>query len=104
MFETVITLYDNIGTFRPDDFLRYGPFRSCARDLVIARLTMQHGTVLGDANKKTVLLQDSSAMHCQRRYFQTPSATSEWRIAKIAFVGRHRTHITNDHILHKVYA
>ena len=27
---------------------------SCARDLVIARLTMHHETVLGDANKKPV--------------------------------------------------
>ena len=28
------------------------PFRNFARGLVIARLTMDHGTVLGDANKK----------------------------------------------------
>ena len=32
-------------------FINGGPFRSCARDLGIARLTMHHGTVLGNANK-----------------------------------------------------
>ena len=31
-----------------------GPFQSCARDLVLARLTMYHGIVLGDANMKSV--------------------------------------------------
>ena len=49
------------------------PSRSCARDLVIARLTMHHGTVLGDANKKPVP-QNSPVMHCQPRYSQASIA------------------------------
>ena len=36
---------------------------------------MHHGTVLGDANKKSVP-QNSPVMHCQRRY---SSPISEWR-------------------------
>ena len=43
------------------------PFPSCATDLVIARLTMHHGIVLGKANKKPVP-KNSPVMHCQRRY------------------------------------
>ena len=57
--------------------LATGPFRRCARDLVIVRLTIHHGTVLRDANKKSV---PGWKMHCTRRYSQTSSPTSEWRI------------------------
>ena len=39
-------------SFKARNFHQNGPFRSYARDLVIARSTMHHGTVLGDANKK----------------------------------------------------
>ena len=54
-----------------------GPFRSCARDVIIERLTMHHGTILGDANKKPIP-KNSPVMHCQRRYYQASSPTSEW--------------------------
>ena len=37
-----------------DPITRYSPFQSCITDLVIARLTMHHGTVFWDANKKPV--------------------------------------------------
>ena len=40
---------------------------------------MHHGTVLGDADQKPVP-QNNPVMHRQRRYSQTSSATSEWRI------------------------
>ena len=40
----------------------YSAFQSCARDLVIARLTVHHGTVLGDADKKPVP-KNSPVMH-----------------------------------------
>ena len=48
-------------------------------NLVIARLAMHHGTVLGDGNKKPVP-QNSPVTHCHRRYSQASSPTSEWRI------------------------
>ena len=53
------------------------PFRSCARDLVIASLTMYHGTVLAEANKKSIT-KNSPMMHCQLRSSQISSGTSEW--------------------------
>ena len=45
---------------------------------------MHHGAVLGDANKKPVP-KNIPVMHCQRRYSQVSSATSEWRIAQANF-------------------
>ena len=54
------------------------PFRNCARDLVIARLTVHHGAVLGDAIKTR--RQKQTVMHCQRRYSHASSTTSEGRI------------------------
>ena len=51
----------------------YELFRSCASDLVIARLTMHHGTFLGNANKKPVI-------HCPKQS-KSPK-TVPWCIAK----------------------
>ena len=64
----------------------YSPFRSCARDLVIARLTMHHGTVLGDANKKPAP-QNSHVMHCQRRYYQASCANPKWVMHPAYLIG-----------------
>ena len=40
---------------------------------------MDHGTVLGDANKKPVA-KISPVMHCQRRYYQASCAIPKWLI------------------------
>ena len=53
--------------------LDYGPFRSCAGDLVITRLTMHHGTVFGQPKAR---LKNSPVMHCQRRYSQIRNGQS----------------------------
>ena len=41
---------------------------------------MHHGTILGDANKKSLSQTNVPIMHCQRCYSQASSATSEWRL------------------------
>ena len=65
--------------FYRNEMNRNSPLRSCSRDLVITRLTMHHGTVLGDAGKKPVH-QNSPVMHCQHRYSQASGTTLEWQI------------------------
>ena len=51
-------LYFN--SFDIDIIITKAPFRSCARDLAgTARLTMHHGSVLGDANKKPISQKQS---------------------------------------------
>ena len=56
------------------------PFRSWARGLGIATLTMHHGTVFGDGLFVCVPC-NSPKLHCQPRYYQVSSATLEWPIA-----------------------
>ena len=43
---------------------------------------MHHWSVWGDANKKPIP-RNCPVMHCRRRYSQSSSPTSEWRICKI---------------------
>ena len=75
----------------PPNTQLYSPFQSRARDLVIARLTMHHGAVLGDANKKPVP-KNSPVMHCQRRYYQASFAIPKWRIdLATPLIAKHRT-------------
>ena len=51
-------LYFN--SFDIDIIFTKAPLRSCARDLAgTARLTMHHGSVLGDANKKPISQKQS---------------------------------------------
>ena len=47
---------------------------------------MDHGTVLGDANKKPVP-KNSPVMHCQRRYYQASSANCRERYIPVQYVG-----------------
>ena len=57
IYEIHIRISGPLGYFRYQFMFQvygHGPFRSCARDLVVARLTMHHGIVLGDASKKPV--------------------------------------------------
>ena len=49
---------------------------------------MDHGTVLGDANKKPVP-KNSPVMHCQRRYYQASCAIPKWLICTNKPVNSH---------------